>query len=237
MALIHEESLQWQGREVIVKRKPIKNLILKILPPGKIVISAPLLTSQTEILRFLCAKETWLHKHLSIVETRQDNSPDAGFDGKIIWYFGKPLSVTFKVDMQQARKALLYENSVVFITDKLLTQTQQKQAVQEFYMLALKRELEKLFRIWEARLGYYSSKLTIRNARSRWGSCNVRTAAVMINFRLVYRPRECLEYVVVHELAHLHAADHGPRFKAFMYRYLPDWRSRRDLLNNFLFTI
>ncbi|MDO4785023.1 MAG: M48 family metallopeptidase, partial [Propionibacteriaceae bacterium] len=64
-----------------------------------------------------------------------------------------------------------------------------------------------------------------------WGSCNHRTGRLTFNTGLTHHDPSCLEYVVVHELAHLLVADHGPRFRAILDHHLPDWRHRTRLLN------
>ena len=62
------------------------------------------------------------------------------------------------------------------------------------------------------------------------GSCQPATGRICINVRLALYPPECLEYVVVHELCHLLEGGHGPRFKALMDAFMPDWRERRAKL-------
>lgn len=83
---------------------------------------------------------------------------------------------------------------------------------------------------WEPIIGVRAGKLAYRNMTSRWGSCQPATGRICINVRLALYPPECLEYVVVHELCHLRERGHGPRFKALMDAYMPDWRVRRDKL-------
>lgn len=87
-----------------------------------------------------------------------------------------------------------------------------------------------LIEAWEPIMGVRAGKLAYRNMTSRWGSCQPATGRICINVRLALYPPECLEYVVVHELCHLLERGHGPRFKALMDTYMPDWRIRRDKL-------
>lgn len=231
------QILEWNKHPVHIERKRVKNLTLKIVPPGELRMSVPLGCSEFSIREFLQLKAKWIETNLAKVAAQQELTPDKGFDGNNLWLFGKCLKVIFKVDKEQAGKALLFQDGVVFKCKRELNNLEKQKAVREFYELSLKQEVEKLFAHWEPILGYYSSHITIREAKTRWGSCNVRTKAIMINRRLVYRPVQCLEYVVVHELAHLYEASHGPRFKAFLDTYLPDWRARRELLNNFSFKV
>lgn len=79
----------------------------------------------------------------------------------------------------------------------------------------------------EGRVG----KLAYRDMTSRWGSCQPSTGRICINVRLAVWPPQCLEYVVVHELCHLREPGHGPRFRALMDRFMPDWRARKELLD------
>lgn len=84
---------------------------------------------------------------------------------------------------------------------------------------------------WEPILGVHAAKWQIREMKTRWGSCSVHTGDIRINLRLAKKPRECLEYVVVHELCHLLEPSHNARFHSLMDRFLPDWRERKRRLN------
>ena len=83
---------------------------------------------------------------------------------------------------------------------------------------------------WAAVMGVTPGKLAYRNMTSRWGSCQPSTGRICINVRLALYPPRCLEYVVVHELAHLLVHGHGAQFYAILDRYLPDWRESKKLL-------
>lgn len=87
-----------------------------------------------------------------------------------------------------------------------------------------------LVEAWEPIMSVKAGKLAYRNMTSRWGSCQPSTGRICINVRLALYPPECLEYVVVHELCHLLERGHGPRFKALMDTFMPDWRVRRAKL-------
>lgn len=83
---------------------------------------------------------------------------------------------------------------------------------------------------WAPIIGVKPGKLAYRNMVSRWGSCNVKTGRICLNIQLAAHPPECLEYVVVHELCHLLEANHGPRFKALLTHFMPDWKEREAKL-------
>jgi len=81
----------------------------------------------------------------------------------------------------------------------------------------------------QTRLGVSCSFVGVRKMTSRWGSCTAKTRRIRINAALEYCPRECLEYVVVHELAHLRECNHSPRFWAIVASALPDYKARQTL--------
>ena len=80
-------------------------------------------------------------------------------------------------------------------------------------------------------MGVKLSGLFVQRMRTRWGSCNSAAGTIRLNTDLAKKPRECLEYILVHELAHLKEPTHNARFVALMDRHLPGWPHRRDLLN------
>jgi hypothetical protein len=67
--------------------------------------------------------------------------------------------------------------------------------------------------------------------RTKWGSCTPAAGNIRLNTELAKKPRECLEYIVLHEMVHLLERTHGPRFVALMDQLMPQWRQTRTLLN------
>lgn len=84
---------------------------------------------------------------------------------------------------------------------------------------------------WEPVMGVHAASWTLRDMKTRWGSCTVNTGRIRLNTRLVFYPPECLEYVIVHELCHLIEPSHNQRFHMLMTRFLPDWKERKRKLN------
>lgn len=84
---------------------------------------------------------------------------------------------------------------------------------------------------WEPVMGVHCVRFTIRDMKSRWGSCTIQKKTIRINLQLAKKPEECVEYVVVHELTHLLEASHNKVFHAYMKQFLPDYKEREKLLN------
>ena len=96
---------------------------------------------------------------------------------------------------------------------------------------SLRPVLGELTDLWSDRLHESGVTWKIRRVKSIWGTCHIRKRQITYNAELARVPRELMEYVVVHELTHLQAANHGPRFYALMDERLPDWKLLRRKLN------
>lgn len=80
---------------------------------------------------------------------------------------------------------------------------------------------------YSVQMGVSPAGISYRASRTRWGSCNPRTGAISLSLYLLLLPDWCIEHVVVHELAHLIQANHGPRFYDIMDRHFPRWKEAR----------
>ena len=103
--------------------------------------------------------------------------------------------------------------------------------VGESEIAALRSLLGDLTASWSARLGEPAVAWRLRKVKTFWGCCNWRKRLITYNVELAHAPREQVEYVVVHELTHLQAHDHGPKFYALMDARLPGWQELRRALN------
>lgn len=96
----------------------------------------------------------------------------------------------------------------------------------------LKRAIPPLLAEWAPRMGVAVPDFTIRRMTTRWGTCNIKARRITLNLELSRREPELLEYVVVHELAHLIERGHNAKFYAVMDAALPEWRLLRKALNH-----
>lgn len=105
-----------------------------------------------------------------------------------------------------------------------------KRSVTREELARLKEQIAQYAEKWEPVMGVHCVHWTIRDMKSRWGSCTVAKRTIRINLQLARKPEECVEYVVVHELVHLLEPSHNERFHAYMKRFLPDYKERKRLL-------
>jgi predicted metal-dependent hydrolase len=109
--------------------------------------------------------------------------------------------------------------------------TGRSRLLQQWYRAQLKTLIPPLLEKWRARLEVEVADWGVRQMKTRWGSCNTKAHRICLNLELAKLPPRCIEYVLVHELAHLIERGHGERFRAIMDRHVPQWRILRQELN------
>ena len=107
----------------------------------------------------------------------------------------------------------------------------EKQAQKEAYKKKLLEVLPQVIQKCERITGLHALEWKLRDMKTRWGSCNIQKKRIWLNIQLAAYPRECLEYVVTHELVHLLVPGHGKEFWAYMDRFFPEWKRVRKVLN------
>ena len=157
-------------------------------------------------------------------------SPTAGGERPVIFFRGKPTHVRLLHNpSQQGRSKVRAEDGM--LTIHLPAQTRLNPArVLENWMRAEARDAidEELAAVLEE-LGENPVKISIRDQKSRWGSCST-SRRISFNWRLIMTPPLSLRYVVVHEAAHLHHHDHSPRFWNLVEKIMPDYRKHQQWL-------
>lgn len=109
--------------------------------------------------------------------------------------------------------------------------TKKQEFVEDWYRQQLKAAVQPLVEKWEPRLAVKVRRYFVQRMKTKWGSCSPSSQSIRLNTELAKKPRECLEYIVVHEMAHLLEPSHSERFVSILDEFLPRWRQRRDALN------
>ncbi|WP_205703430.1 M48 family metallopeptidase [Hymenobacter radiodurans] len=108
---------------------------------------------------------------------------------------------------------------------------QRESVLTAWYRARLKEQLPALLAKWEPVVGKQATAWGVKQMKTRWGTCNIQAKRIWLNLELIKRPPLCLEYVVVHELVHLHERYHNARFWGFMDQFMPDWRTYKAELS------
>ena len=213
---------------VEVERKKIKNLHLYVKPPyGDVKVTAPKYVSEKEIKAVIEARRDWIIENVEKIKAVPVISYDTG-DRIPIWGEFYTLSV-----LEDTRYSLTtHENGTAdLIVREGCTQEQKEAFILEWYRKELTERVEILLPKWEAYTGLHCSGWQSKDMKSRWGTCNTKTKKIWLNVRLAEHPVECLEYVILHELAHTVVPNHGSEFKAVLNEFMPEWKQYRKLLN------
>ena len=97
--------------------------------------------------------------------------------------------------------------------------------------MQLKSAVPAIIAKWEPAIGVKVTRFFVQRMKAKWGSCSPESGGIRLNTDLARKPRECLEYIVVHEMVHLLEPTHNSRFIGLMDLFMPGWRSRREALN------
>lgn len=103
--------------------------------------------------------------------------------------------------------------------------------LQQWYRQRLRERALPLVMKWTQAIGVHLADWGIKRMKTKWGTCNPTAGRIWLNLELAKKPVQCLEYIIVHELAHLIERTHSERFLAIMDKHLPHWKTRRTLLN------
>jgi predicted metal-dependent hydrolase len=104
----------------------------------------------------------------------------------------------------------------------------------EWYRQQLKKQVPDLIEKYEKLMDVKVNEFGIKKMKTKWGTCNINAQRIWLNLELIKKPEHCLEYIVVHEMVHLLERHHNARFIAYMDKFLPQWRSHKQELNQFI---
>lgn len=210
------------GISIGILRKPIKNLYLRVSnSTGEVTVSAPLTLSLQTIRTQLDAKRDWIHKAHTRVMERLTSSSVTMEHGAIHYFLGKSYSLVVQPVVHL--KGIVIEGDCIHGFLESCTQDERKKALQVWYKQQMQQLIPDLIKKWEPIIGVSVHAWGIRAMKTRWGSCNVVAHRIWLNLNLIQKPLVCLEYVLVHEMVHLHEANHSKRFYALMTRFMPEW--------------
>lgn len=216
------------GDEVVVftfrKKRGCRNITLRVDERG-LRVTAPLRSSETEVLKFVASKHKWIEKHLSFYQ----NLPllKSSFqNGDFLPYLGENCSVVLSQGKNKRPKIEKVANTFFISSD---FDAVPKKFVKRWYFEQAERVIGERVKVWKERFGASVNSVSIRNQRSRWGSCSTK-GNLNFNWKLVMAPLEVVDYLVVHELAHLDNMNHSDRFWETVEMHCPNYREKEKWL-------
>ena len=225
-------QIEISGIKIEVQKKNIKNLHLVVAPPdGKVRVSAPMHLSDESVAMFVRTKLSWIKKQQEKFAKQPRQCEREYVSGETLYVFGQQYFL--RVEYSYKGNSLILEGNEAILTVRKESTSKQREAfVNEWYRSLLKEKIGIYLPKWEKITGLYCDSWQTKYMTTRWGTCNTNTRKIWLNLQLAKKPIECLEYVILHELAHLKVRNHSKYFVAIMDQYMPCWRETRKLLND-----
>ena len=230
MRVVREQSTVLDGIPARICYKNIKNLYLRVRD-GYIELSVPQRTAQRDMENFIRRRRAWIDERLQLLRVRAEKSAPLYADGERIRLWGQEYPLVC-VPLTRGKAYAEYANgTIVLHAAQTADVNVRREAIHALYHAELTAAIEREAPACETVVGKHAALWRIRAMKTRWGSCNVRTAAITLNLQLAQYDVRALRYVITHELTHLWVRGHDARFYARMDQYFPNWRNVRKELN------
>jgi len=220
-----------RGINVDVVFKDIKNLHIGVYPPlGRVRVAAPLSFDEERVRLAVIQRFAWItrqRKQLLAADRQSEREVVTG-ESHYVWGVRRLLRVVER----PGRCAVAVEAQRLVMHVPAGTSTERRRAVLDAWRRAqLRAAVPDVIAKWEPIVGAEVSRWSIRKMRTKWGSCSREKGHISLNLELANKHPSLLEYIVVHEMAHLRVRGHGEGFTRLMDELLPDWSARRTALN------
>jgi hypothetical protein len=216
---------------ITVTRKNIKNVHLTVHPPdGRVTLAAPSNTRFEVTRAYAISKLVWIRAQQRKLECQAREAPRLFIDRESHYVWGRRYLMT--VNYQDAKPSVVLSNKRITLSARPGYSAEKRAAViHEWHKALLHDVVPPLIQQWERKLKVSVSGYFLQRMKTKWGSCNHVAGNIRLNTELVKKPKDLLEYVIVHEMAHLIEPTHSERFIAILEEHYPSWREARAELN------
>ncbi|MCU0757412.1 MAG: M48 family metallopeptidase [Xanthomonadales bacterium] len=225
------ETIHLGDIAIAMTLKDVKHVHLSVHPPhGEVTLVAPLGTRVEVARAYAATKLGWIRDQQATLRAQAREAPRQFVEREshLLWGRRYLLSVQ-EVD---AKPAVHLTHRVITLSVRPGSDRETRARVMhEWHKSLLHAEVPGLIRDWEPKLGVQVAAYFLQRMKTRWGGCNPRTRTIRLNTELVKKPRDLLEYVLVHELLHLIEPVHSERFFQLLGAHYPGWREAREELN------
>lgn len=211
--------------------KAIKNVHLTVLPPhGKVTLVAPLGTRPEVARAYAITKLQWIRQQQAMLSAQAREAPRQFVERESHHVWGRRYLMTV-VDVNVKPHVKLDHKRITLSVRPGHDAAKRLEVMHEWHKSLLHALVPKLIAKWEPKLGVKVSGYFLQRMKTKWGSCNQHAGNIRLNTELVKKPKDLVEYVVVHEMAHLLEPTHNERFVALLDQHWPHWRECRAELN------
>jgi predicted metal-dependent hydrolase len=216
---------------VEVVRKDIKHLHLGVYPPqGRVRVAAPMVVNDEAVRLAVIDKLGWIKRQRAKFAEQPRQSQRDMVNGESHSFLGRRYRLRVHEQDEPARVALRGVASLDLFVRPGSNAEQRQAVLLRWYRAQLKLLIPPLLARWQPILRVRATAWGVKRMKTKWGSCNAAAARLWFNLELAKKPVRCLEYIVLHELAHLRQRHHDEKFIALMDKHLPQWRHARDVL-------
>ena len=227
----HSE-IRVSGVSVQIVRKAIKNLHLGVYPPnGRVRVAAPLAVSDAAVRLAVIGKLGWIKRQRARFAGQERQSAREFVSGESHYYHGRRYRL--RVIYGPGPIGVFPKNNTtlnLYVLERS-NREQRGRVLSAWYRERLKEQIPPLIKKWEDVVGVQVADWRVKQMKTKWGACSIEPRRIWLNLELAKKPVQCLEYIIVHEMAHLLERHHNDRFTELMDGLMPQWRLYRAELN------
>jgi len=225
------EAIQIGGLWIRVTRKDIKNVHLSVHPPdGRVTLTAPSATRLVVARAYAISKLGWIRNQQQKLVNQARETPRQFIERESHYLWGRRHLLT--VVRRETKPHVSLDHKRITLTVRPGSDAGKRAAVMHNWHKSLLHEVvPALIKKWEPKLKVKVAGYFLQRMKTKWGSCNHEAGHIRLNTELVKKPKDLLEYVIVHEMVHLLEPTHSDRFIAILQEHYPPWREARAELN------
>ena len=225
-------KLTVSGIDVDVVYKDIKNLHVGVYPPlGRVRVAAPTMFDDDKVRLAVVRRLPWIKRQRELLRSAERQSEREMVTGEshYVWGVRHRLNV---IERAGRPHLAVSGDRLLLYTPAGTNSDRRRKLLDEWYRQQLRTAIPGLIVKWEPVLGVTVPQWSVRHMKTKWGSCNRETHRIWFNTELAKKHPDCLEYILVHEMTHYLERHHDERFTKLMDDFMPDWRARREQLND-----
>jgi predicted metal-dependent hydrolase len=225
------ETIRLGEISIRVTRKAIKHVHLSVHPPsGRVTLSVPTATRMDVARAYAISKLSWIREQQRRLRSQAREAPRSFVERESHDLWGRRHLLT--VGYRDGKPSVSLDHRRITLTIRPGSDARKRsKLVHEWHKALLHAVVPALIKKWEPRLKVKVTTYFLQRMKTKWGSCNHRAGHIRLNTELVKKPKDLVEYVVVHEMAHLIAPTHSERFVGILDEHYPNWREARAELN------
>lgn len=225
-------TIQLGELSIRVTKKEIKNVHLSVHPPdGRVTLTAPSSTRLEVARAYAISRLGWIRRQQAQLRSQARETPRRFLERESHYLWGRRhlLSVVFR----DAKPSVALDHKRITLTVRPGSDSAKRAAIIHGWHKSLLHEVvPPLIKKWEPKLKVKVAAYFLQRMKTKWGSCNHRQGHIRLNTELVKKPKDLLEYVIVHEMVHLLEPTHSERFIEILGAHYPSWREARADLND-----